>query len=118
MTALQTILYGQFTPPQLYTTRRHFVMCHNGREPKPYTAPPAKPNQQLEYADKMYEYLKLNPGASCRDVAVGLGKDVSYAYTLRDILLDQGRIDTVRGKPIKRGGAKTTLMYAKECNAG
>jgi hypothetical protein len=62
----------------------------------------------------MYEALKAEPGLCCKGVAEKLKKDVSYIYKLRDILLEQGRIDTVRGKPIKRGGAKTTLMYVKE----
>ena len=115
---LTEIFYGRFTPPpSVDKTIRHSIMAHNGKMPKPYTVPPAKPNQQLEYADKMFEYVEANPGSSCRDVAEGLGKDVSYIYRLRDILLDQSRLDTVRGKPIKRGGAKTTLMYARDSNA-
>lgn len=111
---LTELFYGRFTPPLQYTTRRHTILCYNGRVPKPYQAPPPKPNQQLEYADKLYEALKNEPGMCCKTAAERLGKDVSYVYKLRDILLDQGRIDTVRGKPIKRGGAKTTLMYVKE----
>lgn len=115
---LQTILYGEFTPPKTYTTRRHTILCYNGREPKPYVPPPVKPNLQLERAEILLELIKQYPGMSVVEAAEKLGNGVAYVYTLRDILISQGAIDCVRGRSIRRGGPKTTLFYAKGTYAG
>ena len=116
---LTEILYGRFTPPPTCgKTIRHSVMARNGRMPKPYTAPPPRANQLLEESEKAFEYIKVNPGSCCKDLSEALGKHISYTYRLRDILLEQGRVETVRGKPIKRGGPKTTLFYARGSYAG
>lgn len=114
MTNLQTILYGRFTPPPITRTVKHTIL-HTGKKPPPrYVAPPSKPNYLLMDADRAFTYIKANPGACCKDIAESLGRHISYTYRIRDMLNEQGRITSVRGKPIKRGGPKTTLFYVKD----
>ena len=111
---LQTILYGQFTPPLGGKVRRHFILQEKGKPLKPYEPPPAKPNLQQECADQMYTYIEENPGCCVKEIQQHMSRTISYVYKLRDILMDQSRITGVRGKPIRRGGPKTTLFYVKD----
>lgn len=115
---LQTILFGQFTPPLGGKIRRHFIMEGGKNPPKRYEPPPHKPNLQQQEAERMYEYIAENPGCCVKDISEHLGRVLSYVYRLRDILDEQGRITSVRGKPIKRGGPKTSLFYVKDRYAG
>lgn len=111
---LQTLLYGQFTPPLASKIRRHTIL-QEGNKPLPQFVPKApRKNEQVQSADKMYEYIKENPGACTKDVQAYLGKAISYTYRIRDILINQNKIYGVRGKPKRHGGPKTTLFYVKD----
>lgn len=111
---LQTILFGQFTPPPVGKIHRHTIL-QEGNKPIPrYVPKTPRPNEQMQSAEQMLEFIQENPGACARDIQDHLGRAVSYIYRIRDILISQNKIYGVRGKPIKRGGPKTTLFYAKD----
>ena len=105
---LHTVLFGQFTPPLVAKTTRHRLIC---KESKSGWTPPT-PNQQVEYAEKMYDYIKRNPGAHCKDIASAIKKADSYMYRIRAILLDQKRIKEVKG------AGRSTYLYVREPYAG
>ena len=111
---LQTILYGQFTPPLASRVIRHRVMTQKGEKHEPYK-PKNKPRDNAYmYAEEVYEIIKAHPGICGAEIAEKLGKSVTRIYRLRDILYDQDRIEGVKGKPQRRGGPLTTLYYVKE----
>lgn len=115
---LQTILFGQFTPPLASKVLRHSILQEGNKPLKPYEPPAHKPNLRMQEAERMYEFIAENPGCCVKDISEALGRAVSYVYRIRDILDEQGRITSVRGKPIKRGGPKTSLFYVKDRYAG
>ena len=111
---LQTILYGQFTPPPVGKVRRHTILQDSSKPLPRYVPKTPRPNEQLKSAEKMLRFIRKNPGACARDIQEHLSRAISYVYRIRDILISQNKIYGVRGKPIKRGGPKTTLFYAKD----
>ena len=119
---LQTILYGQFTPPPVVAVRRHSCWAEPGKAYKNYT-PPKKYAYAVEDYQNMtsYKMIKLieeRPGICVKELCTELGRVPSYIYRIRDILLEQKKIITVRGKPPRRGGPVTSLFYIKEKYAG
>lgn len=111
---LQTLLYGQFTPPLASKIRRHTIL-QEGNKPLPQFVPKApRPNEQNVTADAMYEFIKANPGVCVSELKDMLNRAPSYIYRVRDILFDQNKIYGVRGKPKRHGGPKTTLFYVKD----
>ena len=111
---LQTILFGQYTPPLASKIHRHFILESGKNPPKRYEPKPSKPNLRMQEADRMYEYIAENPGCCMKEISEAMGRAISYIYRIRDILDDQGRITSVRGKPLRRGGPKTSLFYVKD----
>lgn len=110
---LQTILYGQFTPPLASRVIRHRVMTQWGEKHEPYKPKNKPQSNTFTHADTMFEIIQANPGICSVEIAERMGKSVTRIYLLRDILLDQNRIDCIKGKPQRRGGPMTTLYYVK-----
>ena len=111
---LQALLYGQFTPPLASKVRRHSIL-QEGSKPIPrYVPKTPRPNEQVQTAMVMYQTIEENPGVCIKELQDMLKRAPSYLYRLRDILIDQNKIYGVRGKPLRRGGPKTTLFYVKE----
>ena len=104
ITILTEMYYGQFTPPLVKRTIRHRIT--DQATPRNHRSP--NPSQQNEWANKMYDYIKAHPGTCCNDVAKVFKKDKAYMYRIRAILLDQGRIDQVKGQ------RKAMALYIKE----
>ena len=111
---LQTILYGQFTPPPAINIRRHTILYEGKNPPLPYKHKTPKPNTTDEFSNKMFELIQAHPGICVKEITETLKKAPSYIYRMRDILFEQNKIYGVRGKPIRRGGPVTTLLYARD----
>ena len=111
---LQTILYGQFTPPPAVHVRRHSILHEPGKPYAGFIAKPPKPNQTEEFCDKMFDLIKAHPGICLKELNQTLKKAPSYLYRIRNELIEQGRVYGVRGKPPRRGGPVTTLLYARD----
>jgi hypothetical protein len=109
---LQTILYGQFTPPLVSKSRRHCIL-QDGHVPR-YVPKTARPNETLENAARMLALIENSPGMCVKELQEVMKHAPSYMYQLRDILFDQNKIYGVKGKPLKRGGPKSLLLYPKD----
>lgn len=109
---LQEILFGTFTPPKVQGTRRNrteWSRCiKRYEEPKPIVKPID------ENSKKALEIIRDCPGISPMELAAKLNKHISYAYKIRDALLEKNSIVCSRGRPPRRGGPVTTLLFAKE----
>ena len=110
---LQTILYGQFTPPPVIDSRK-YSMWSNGANPYPgYTPPVNRDTKYKTITPRIIQALTDNPGASRGDLAKILNITTSYLYRAIDFLLEGGLIYGKKGKPIK-GGYQTTVYYVKD----
>lgn len=119
---LQTLLYGQFTPPLVSKVHRHnLLQCegkplprYDGKTAPRYICKHPIPEAQLQSAQNMYQYIKKNPGVTTRALQQELKLSTSYTYRLRDILISQNKIYGVRGKPRQMGGLTGMAFYVKD----
>ena len=114
---LQTILYGQFTPPLVATTRKHRIM-QDGKPYVPFTPNYSrigpKPNQQKETIEKLEVLVRENPGIDIKELSVMTGRAKSYVYRMLLEMKSCGTVRSVRGKSSRHDGPKTTLFYIKD----
>lgn len=112
---LQEILFGTFTPPKVQSTRHNrtdWARCIKRYEE------PKKIVKSIDAQSQIaLNVIRMNPGISPIELAAKLKKHISYVYKVRDALLEQNAIVCTRGRPPKRGGQVTTLIYAKEQHA-
>ena len=111
---LQTILFGQFTPPTATKVRRHFILQEKDKPLKRYEPLPAKPNLQEATITQLADIIKTHPGICTNELATMTGRAKSYLYRMLLTMQERGMVNAVRGKPPRRGGPKTTLFYAKD----
>lgn len=111
---LQTILYGQFTPPPAINIRRHTILHGSDRPYVGFVAKPPKQSELEELCAKMLDLVKAHPGICLKELNQTLNKASSYMYRVRNTLIEQGKVYGVRGRSPRRGGPTTTLLYAKE----
>jgi hypothetical protein len=111
---LQTILYGQFTPPLASNVRRHSILHDPNRPYVGFVAKPPKPSELDDFCDRMFDLVKAHPGICLKELNQTLNKAPSFLYKIRNRLIEQGRVYGVRGKPPRRGGPVTTLLYVRD----
>lgn len=117
---LQTILYGEFTPPLEVTTRKHRIM-YDGKGYTPYTPSayvPPKPNLQRDTTAKLLKLIGEHPGICTNELSEMTGRAKSYVYRMLIEMRELNMVVAVRGKPPRRGGPMTTLYYLKGTYAG
>lgn len=109
---LQEILFGTFIPPKVQSTRRNRTDW--ARCAKRYEEPKKIIKSIYAQSQIALDIIRINPGISSTELAAKLNKHISYVYKVRDTLLEQNAIVCSRGRPPRRGGPVTTLIYAKE----
>ena len=111
---LQTILFGQFTPPLAKKVTRHFILQEKGKPLKQYEPPPVKPSLQETTITQLAGIIRDHPGICTNELTEMTGRAKSYLYRMMLVMQERGMVNAVRGKPPRRGGPKTTLFYSKD----
>lgn len=107
---LQTILFGDFVPPPVVSTRvisiSGFGDCKRYKPPKGSDkVKPAKP----AYA-AVHKALSKKPRATTAELAKMIRKSDSYTHRILGELKDMGKVGSVLG-PKTKGGGNTCVLY-------
>ena len=111
---LQTILFGQFTPPLGGKVRRHTILQDGNKPMKSYEPRVERPTQQQYLIDQLTKLVNQHPGICTNELSEMVGKAKSYMYRMLILMREEGMVKAVRGKPPRRGGPTTTLFYPKD----